>query len=237
MGVNRRPASRGTSSQGKDTGGNRSKKSRQSKKFHGRNGEIMANKVTETREDDVFEADEVDADEDLHASRYDDVENYEYELPEDFEDEEIDEDEAFNSEDERLYGHLFASSDKYPSCSSSEEETDVSEGEDNVREAFNALQSSSDEEDGDAWPEEINDDAGMRLPGEFSEELDGDIMGKGTTCESSEEELPEDEEGQETGRRRQQVLQTEAFPESVFHVSSRGMLLFKLVKYVSLSIL
>lgn len=35
------------------------------------------------------------------------VESYEYQLPEDFEDEEIDEDEAFNSEDERLYGHLF----------------------------------------------------------------------------------------------------------------------------------
>jgi U3 small nucleolar RNA-associated protein 14 len=35
------------------------------------------------------------------------VNSYEYELPDDFEDEEIDEDEAFNSEDERLYGHIF----------------------------------------------------------------------------------------------------------------------------------
>lgn len=33
--------------------------------------------------------------------------SYEYELPDDFEDEEIDEDEAFNSEDERIYGHIF----------------------------------------------------------------------------------------------------------------------------------
>lgn len=36
-----------------------------------------------------------------------DVDNYEYELPSDFEDEEIDEDEAFNSEDERKYGAWF----------------------------------------------------------------------------------------------------------------------------------
>lgn len=35
------------------------------------------------------------------------VDTYEYELPNDFEDEEIDEDAAFNSEDERLYGHIF----------------------------------------------------------------------------------------------------------------------------------
>jgi U3 small nucleolar RNA-associated protein 14 len=227
MGAKRRPAKRGTSSQGKDTGGNRSKKSRQGKRFHGRNSELMANKLAETREDDVFEADEVDADEDLHASRYDDVENYEYELPEDFEDEEIDEDDAFNSEDERLYGHLFESSERYPSGSSSEEETGMSDEEENVREAFNALQSSSDDED-KPWPEEINDDSGMGLSGEFGKKLDEDVTRKDYASESSEEELPEQEESQETGRVRQQVLQTEAFPESVFHVSSTGMLSLKM---------
>ena len=35
------------------------------------------------------------------------VESYEYQLPEDGEDEEIDEDEAFNSEDEKLYAGWF----------------------------------------------------------------------------------------------------------------------------------
>lgn len=35
------------------------------------------------------------------------MDTYEYELPDNFEDEEIDEDAAFNSEDERLYGHIF----------------------------------------------------------------------------------------------------------------------------------
>ena len=35
------------------------------------------------------------------------VANYQYELPENFEDEEIDEDEAFNEKDEEVYGHIF----------------------------------------------------------------------------------------------------------------------------------
>merc|ERR1719199_618388 len=56
--------------------------------------------------DDIFEADDVAVDEELHRDRYDEV-DAEYELPADFEDEEIDEEEAFNSEDERQYGHLF----------------------------------------------------------------------------------------------------------------------------------
>lgn len=43
----------------------------------------------------------------IHHRAQQDVDNYEYELPSDFEDEEIDEDEAFNSEDERKYGAWF----------------------------------------------------------------------------------------------------------------------------------
>ena len=39
------------------------------------------------------------------------VDNYEYELPEDFEDEEIDEDAAFNEEDKKLYAEHFAPDD------------------------------------------------------------------------------------------------------------------------------
>ena len=39
------------------------------------------------------------------------VDNYEYELPVDFEDEEIDEDAAFNEEDKRLYAEHFAPDD------------------------------------------------------------------------------------------------------------------------------
>ncbi len=39
------------------------------------------------------------------------VDNYEYELPADFEDEEIDEEAAFNEEDKRLYAEHFAPDD------------------------------------------------------------------------------------------------------------------------------
>jgi len=39
------------------------------------------------------------------------VENYEYEMPADFEDEEIDEDSAFTAEDKRLYADWFPPSD------------------------------------------------------------------------------------------------------------------------------
>eukprot|EP01135_Chromosphaera_perkinsii_P003333 Nk52_evm33s240 gene=Nk52_evmTU33s240 len=42
----------------------------------------------------------------LEGNTYDNVDVYEYELPSDFEDEEIDEDAAFNSEDELLYGDV-----------------------------------------------------------------------------------------------------------------------------------
>ena len=47
----------------------------------------------------LYEAEEVDADEIKNVDRYDDVENYQYEMPEDFEDEEIDEEMAFSAED------------------------------------------------------------------------------------------------------------------------------------------
>lgn len=39
------------------------------------------------------------------------MDNYEYELPSDFEDEEIDEDAAFNEEDEKLYADWFGEKD------------------------------------------------------------------------------------------------------------------------------
>jgi hypothetical protein len=48
----------------------------------------------------------------IHTYREQVVDNYEYELPENFEDEEIDEDAAFNEEDEKLYGDWFSSTAK-----------------------------------------------------------------------------------------------------------------------------
>lgn len=37
------------------------------------------------------------------------VDNFQYELPEDFEDEEIEEEEAFTEEDKKLFAHMFKS--------------------------------------------------------------------------------------------------------------------------------
>ena len=59
------------------------------------------------------------------------VENYEYELPADFQDEEIDEDEAFNEEDDQIYSHIF----KGQQADNSEEE-DFEGDEDLTRDDF-----------------------------------------------------------------------------------------------------
>ena len=54
--------------------------------------------------DSVYDDTIGDEEEDLTSDRYDNVEVYEYQLPEDFEDEEIDEDEAFDEEDMKKWG-------------------------------------------------------------------------------------------------------------------------------------
>lgn len=159
---------------------------------------------------DIFEAEDVDADEDLHAYRYDDVENNEYKLPEDFEDEEIDEDEAFNSEDERLYGHLFRDS------GTSEEECQGGNA------AFDALESSSDDSgDDEAWPdlEEGGEDVTT------GEGVYPDIGAQKDNSRSEDDYENGDVPAEETIREKKQLL-TEAYPESVFHISSQGMDLF-----------
>lgn len=56
---------------------------------------------------DVYEAADSDPDEERNKNRYDQVENYEYEMPSDFEDEEIDEELAFTEEDKRKYAGWF----------------------------------------------------------------------------------------------------------------------------------
>eukprot|EP00241_Pyramimonas_parkeae_P015714 CAMPEP_0114323624 /NCGR_PEP_ID=MMETSP0059-20121206/27998_1 /TAXON_ID=36894 /ORGANISM="Pyramimonas parkeae, Strain CCMP726" /LENGTH=481 /DNA_ID=CAMNT_0001451959 /DNA_START=45 /DNA_END=1487 /DNA_ORIENTATION=+ len=60
-------------------------------------------------EGQVFEVDEEVAEEHRNriVNRYDKVDNYEYELPSDFEDEEVDEDEGWTAEDEAKFGDFF----------------------------------------------------------------------------------------------------------------------------------
>lgn len=59
---------------------------------------------------DVFEADDGAADAMTDKRRYVGTDVYEYEMPDNFDDEEIDSDEAFNDEDRRKYGSLFGGS-------------------------------------------------------------------------------------------------------------------------------
>ena len=60
----------------------------------------------------LYEADEIDADEERNASRYDNVESYEYVQPDTFEDdEEIDEEMAFSAEDKIKYAGWFDEDD------------------------------------------------------------------------------------------------------------------------------
>lgn len=55
------------------------------------------------------------------------MDNFQYELPEDFEDEEIDEDEAFTEEDKKLYAHMFSGKAKAPAEDDADE---MADGED-----------------------------------------------------------------------------------------------------------
>ncbi|KAI8110648.1 hypothetical protein M9435_002322 [Picochlorum sp. BPE23] len=185
---------------------------KQKKKFKRAVEKAQADEL-DIRKDDVFEADTVDADEDVHAYRYDDVDNYEYELPEDFEDEEIDEDEAFNSEDEQLYGHLF-SRKKYSESEGSESEEEPSEG----HAAFDAL-ASDDEE----WPEEEDwDDAGRQSFHLGEHNLDTADIGR-RKDESDGDVIHDDEDGASMGgdSSSDEGLVTEAYPESVFAMSNK----------------
>lgn len=81
------------------------------------------------------------------------MENYEYELPSDFEDEEIDEDTAFTAEDKKLYAGWFGEEEEEEEAPS-DAELDADAGQRRSKRSklgeFADLESSSDEEqDGD----------------------------------------------------------------------------------------
>mmetsp|Transcript_5357 Transcript_5357/g.11731 ORF Transcript_5357/g.11731 Transcript_5357/m.11731 type:complete len:1130 (-) Transcript_5357:373-3762(-) len=71
---------------------------------------------------DAYEAEDSDPDEVKHAERYDKVDNYEYEMPSDFEDEEIDEDLAFTAEDKVKYRAWFSDEEEGNTLSDAEED-------------------------------------------------------------------------------------------------------------------
>jgi U3 small nucleolar RNA-associated protein 14 len=140
-------ASRATTAKKRGTNTTRGRRS-------SRNATTVVKDNVECAVDDVYEAEDVAVDEEVHRDRYDELDD-EYELPEGFEDEEIDEDEAFNSEDERQFGHLFeGGGGKYSDFDSEEEEEDAegSVEEEDGRGAYDALVSDEDEDD-EVWPD------------------------------------------------------------------------------------
>ena len=163
------------------------------------------------------------------------VENYEYELPSDFEDEEVEEDEAFNSEDERKFGHLFARKSGGSDASESDEDEDDAatgeeEEEDNDADLLNSDEDSQEEEEEDSGLEEAFgplESGGGDDDGDEDEEAGFD----------NEDDIEYDEAAHEamvravTGgagtrakdrRRKKEVVLTEAYPESEYNLPSTG---------------
>eukprot|EP00887_Chlorella_sp_A99_P001155 scaffold14.g1155.t1 len=182
--------------------------------------------------EDVYEAEDESAEEERHAERFDRVDNYEYEMPLDFEDEEIDEDAAFNDEDEKLYGHLFG--DMKGSSGS-----EGSEGEEDEADLLDSEEEEKGEE-GEGWSEEeedVQDELAMFGEGEESPEAGGSSYEgeegeeDGTAAAGSDEEAEEEARhaamlaavtgGGAAGRRRrrqEEEVQTEAYPESEYNL-------------------
>ena len=169
----------------------------------------------------------------LHPHRPQRVDSYEYELPADFVDEEIDEDEAFNSEDERLYGHLFSKGNKRgrdggdDEGDSDDEDASGSDDDDLLDSEEDSEESGDDEEEDDS---EL-DDVFARAGGESGSEEDADP--------AEEEGGDEDEEeagaheamlravtggaaGPRSKRPKRDVVVTEAYTESEFNLPAAG---------------
>ncbi|KAG7667273.1 hypothetical protein Ndes2526B_g04225 [Nannochloris sp. 'desiccata'] len=208
------------------------------------NNRPRASEKQKFKKDDVYEADDSLAEEDKSKMRYDRVDNYEYELPSDFEDEEIDDEQAFNSEDERMYGHLFKNKQ---GGDASEEEEDEDEEDDLLHSEDDDEQeniSDSEEENDDEEDSELEDvfaKAGAASDGDSPRLF-------GSDEEEAEEEGDDDEDEYEmkearreamvravtdgavcgegkniTGRRRKkEIVVTEVYPESEFNLPAAG---------------
>lgn len=151
------------------------------------------------------------------------VESFEYELPDNFEDEEIDEDEAFNSEDEKLYGHLFDSKgSNKDGMEYSEDSESKSESESEVEVEAEGLGGLSSEESDE---NELEDFFNRDDYSETSSSLDssGEDEGDGGDDDERRRALVAavtDRAGHMEGKHQQKV-RTEAYPESEFNLPGR----------------
>ena len=143
--------------------------------------------------------------------------NNDYELPSDFEDEEIEEEEAFNSEDERMYGHLFS---KPYSEGESEDEFDgeSSEGGESMERAMDALESG--EED---WPEEdldASEEGGRDRDGSNNHDVQVVTSADVETLDDLDDKEQDDVELRKVHEGSEVVM--EAFPESLYNLPVTG---------------
>ncbi|BDA46715.1 probable U3 small nucleolar RNA-associated protein 14 homolog A [Coccomyxa sp. Obi] len=176
--------------------------------------------------EELYEADDYEMvpDEEKHAGqRYDVVDNYEYELPSDFEDEEIDEETAFNEEDEKLYADWFGEKDNGRTAKGRATSPDLLESKesDDGSEEYNTDDFSEPEEaEHGAAPESIPEGSEDALSEDDDEE---------------EQEQTDDEEQHErmladvsaaiassgpraAARRRGSTLLNEVYPESEYNL-------------------
>jgi U3 small nucleolar RNA-associated protein 14 len=108
---------------------------------------------------DVLQRVEDDGDFDNRA-RYGRMDNYEYEMPENFEDEEIESDEAFNAQDEAMFAHVLDKSKKKKAVEEEEEEEEENLEEPDEEEGEYedmAMQLSSSEEENE---KKVDEDGG-----------------------------------------------------------------------------
>ncbi|KAI3427018.1 hypothetical protein D9Q98_006960 [Chlorella vulgaris] len=167
------------------------------------------------RPDDVYEAEDSDPDELRHADRFDQVENYEYEMPSDFEDEEIDEEMAFTEEDKKMFGHMFDDMDA--PASGDEGGSGGSEAEDLLSSGESEKEAGDEEEEGwsDDDEEEEGRGAGSRGQRDEMDELFGDSPSGSSQEEDGQDGSAsgddagsgeEDEEGDEAAAARHAAM-------------------------------
>ncbi|GBG74923.1 hypothetical protein CBR_g19437 [Chara braunii] len=152
---------------------------------------------------DPYEYEEEVADEERGKNRrYDNMEVYEYELPEDFEDEEIDEDEAFTAEDKKRFGEAMADSQ--------EEEEEEEEEEDDESAGDGEIDLKSDEESDEEVEKEEEDD---EEEDEEEEEGESDEAGgEEDATEKEEEEEEEEEDGKDRAGQRKSARKKKRRP-------------------------
>ncbi|KXZ48222.1 hypothetical protein GPECTOR_29g127 [Gonium pectorale] len=146
---------------------------------------------------DVYEAEDSDPDEVKHAERFDQVDNYEYELPSDFEDEEIDEETAFTEEDKKKFGAWF------------EKEIDADDDDGAGVGDDDGEDWGDDDDEGEDAEDEEDKDPGSRGAAARLDSGDGDddlFLGDDDDDDEEDDEQEEDEEGEEDAERHGAML-------------------------------